>query len=267
MYHEYQFNPYYHSPQDIIENMNVNYSTKVSKLMTATLGELAEAQIVNIPPNKPKISGPTEGYEGEKITLYFNATDPDGHDLFYLVDWGDGTNSGWLGPYTSGEIAQRSYIYISPSEYEIKVKAKDIKNKQSDWSDIHNIIILEDFPPEKPTISGPKFARAGDGLEFKFTAIDPEEHDVYYHINWGDGDIEFWLGPYKSGETVIFNHIYTKGGTYKIISKAKDLCGKLGQQNQFTLFVIRNRAVSRLTILEVLEKLLIRFPILDRLLS
>ena len=33
------------------------------------------------------------------------ATDPDGDNVLYYIDWGDGTNSGWLGPYPSGQQA------------------------------------------------------------------------------------------------------------------------------------------------------------------
>ena len=28
--------------------------------------------------------------------------DLDGHNIYYYVDWGDNTTSGWLGPYISG---------------------------------------------------------------------------------------------------------------------------------------------------------------------
>jgi len=40
-YHEYKFNDYYHSSQDTIKNMNLTYSTKCSKLIIATLADLA----------------------------------------------------------------------------------------------------------------------------------------------------------------------------------------------------------------------------------
>jgi len=41
-YHEYNFNDYYHSPNDVIINMNMNYDAKVTRLVIATLAELAE---------------------------------------------------------------------------------------------------------------------------------------------------------------------------------------------------------------------------------
>ncbi|MCD6108537.1 MAG: hypothetical protein J7J89_03585, partial [Thermoplasmata archaeon] len=50
-------------------------------------------------------------------------------------DWGDGTNSGWLGPYNSGETVEASHSWSEKGEYSIKVKAKDINGLESEWSD------------------------------------------------------------------------------------------------------------------------------------
>ena len=40
-YHEYNFNDYYHSPQDTIDHMNLTYYKKCSRLVIATLAELS----------------------------------------------------------------------------------------------------------------------------------------------------------------------------------------------------------------------------------
>jgi hypothetical protein len=48
MYHEYNFNDYYHSSQDTIANMNLTYDKKITQLMVATLCELAEPILVKI---------------------------------------------------------------------------------------------------------------------------------------------------------------------------------------------------------------------------
>lgn len=41
-YHEYNFNDYYHSADDTIANMNITYLTRFSRLILATLAELAQ---------------------------------------------------------------------------------------------------------------------------------------------------------------------------------------------------------------------------------
>jgi len=52
-----------------------------------------------------------------------------------LWDWGDGTNSGWLEGYYSGDYCKVSHKWEAEGNYNIKVKAKDIHGVESDWSD------------------------------------------------------------------------------------------------------------------------------------
>lgn len=141
-YHEYNFNDYYHSPEDTIENMNLTYATKSSRLMIATLAELANAVIPSEPPNTPTISGPTTGLIYKDIEFSATTTDPEGEGVFYYVDWGDGNYSGWLGPYGSGDSILVSHSWNTNGDYEIKIRAKDIHGKESEWSDPHSISIL-----------------------------------------------------------------------------------------------------------------------------
>ena len=88
------------------------------------------------PPDKPvKPSGITEGKPGIDYTYTSSTIDPDGDQIFYLFDWSDGTDSGWIGPYESGEEANASYIWNERGDFEIRVKAKDINDLESPWSD------------------------------------------------------------------------------------------------------------------------------------
>jgi beta propeller repeat protein len=68
-------------------------------------------------------------------------TDPDEDPIYYKWDWGDGTYSKWLGPFTSGSEVHASHCWQLPNGYKIKVKAKDIYGKQSSWSESHTISI------------------------------------------------------------------------------------------------------------------------------
>jgi len=57
----------------------------------------------------------------------------------------------------------------------------------------------ENLPPITPTIDGPARGKAGTEYDYDFHTIDPEGENVYYYIEWGDGSIEDWIGPYNSG--------------------------------------------------------------------
>jgi len=91
---------------------------------------------VNNPPNKPKITGPNTGKSGESYSYVISATDPDFNDLSYYIEWGDGSNSGWIGPHSSGTEITESHIWSSTGSYTISVKAKDEQGLESDWSTI-----------------------------------------------------------------------------------------------------------------------------------
>jgi len=88
----------------------------------------------NLPPDKPIISGKTSGKTKIEQEYKINTTDPEGNNVFYFVDWGDGTNSSWLGSYDSGEEITAKHVWNVKGNYTIKVKAKDIFNGESDWA-------------------------------------------------------------------------------------------------------------------------------------
>lgn len=92
----------------------------------------------NYPPDKPsKAQGETNGRYNQKYTYTTLVTDPDGDDIYVIFNWGDGRNTGWIGPYLSGEQISMDHTYMGLSEksFEITLKAKDINGEQSEWSD------------------------------------------------------------------------------------------------------------------------------------
>lgn len=141
-YHEYEFNHYYHSPQDIIENMNITYDLKCSKLILATLAELAKPGFLSNPPEAPTISGPTSGIAGIEYEYTFVSEDPDDDDIYYYVDWGDGTYNDWIGPYPSGVEAILKHTFTEKGTYTITSKAKDAYGVKSEISDPFTVDIL-----------------------------------------------------------------------------------------------------------------------------
>jgi hypothetical protein len=88
------------------------------------------------PPIKPAApSGPTGGKAGEEYTYTGSTTDPENNDIYYRWDWGDETYSQWLGPYNSGGESEESHIWNEEGSFEIRIQAKDINGKISEWSD------------------------------------------------------------------------------------------------------------------------------------
>jgi hypothetical protein len=99
-------------------------------------GPLTISIVVNNPPNKPeRPSGQTNGKINVEYTYTTSTTDPDGDQVYYNWSWGDGTYSGWIGPYASGATASAKHKWTVKGDYSIKVKAKDELNEESVWSD------------------------------------------------------------------------------------------------------------------------------------
>ncbi len=88
---------------------------------------------VNLPPTDLDVDGPTSGRINIDYNYTVSAVDPDGDDIYYYVDWGDGTDTGWVGPYKSSEIVVFSHSWSARGFYSVKVKAKDIYDAESNW--------------------------------------------------------------------------------------------------------------------------------------
>ena len=90
----------------------------------------------NDPPDKPsRPAGTNSGITRRSYSYSSSTIDPDGDQIFYKFDWDDGTNSGWVGPYNSGETLYLSHVWTKSGSYSIKVKAKDEHGAESVWSD------------------------------------------------------------------------------------------------------------------------------------
>jgi len=88
----------------------------------------------NHPPNPPSIYGPVQGKIKIEYDFYFKTIDIDIDNVTYFVDWGDGTNSSWIGPFESGEEISLIHSWGEKGDYIIKAKAKDIYDSQSNWA-------------------------------------------------------------------------------------------------------------------------------------
>lgn len=86
------------------------------------------------PPQKPATpTGPAGGGINIEYTYSSSTTDPDQDQVWYQWQFGSYTTN-WFGPYASGAQTQAQYTWTIPGTYEIKVKAKDQNQYESEWS-------------------------------------------------------------------------------------------------------------------------------------
>jgi len=149
---------YFHNYDRVLE-FDLNEEIEKGESRTY-LGSLFEPE-GNQPPNKPSApTGNESGVQGEDIKFNCRKTsDPDGDRTSYLFDWGDGTDSGWLPLYYTAFSVNAYHNWTEKGDYEVKVKAKDIYGRESEWSDPLSITmpknksinpvlfrLLEDYP-------------------------------------------------------------------------------------------------------------------------
>jgi hypothetical protein len=89
----------------------------------------------------------------------------------------------------------------------------------------YNVTVLtgSSYPPEPPEVGGPQGGKPAKEYEFSAITTDPEEDQVFYLFDWGDGSKSDWLGPYDSGEEITTTHAWSEIGDYEVKVKAKDV--------------------------------------------
>ena len=215
----------------------------------------------NSNPNKPtKPSGPNQGTPGTKYSYTTITLDPDGDKVYYLFDWGDGTNSSWVGPYNSGITVGANHTWTSSGTYLVKVKAKDTLQAESTWSDSLSVqISVPNTAPNKPSKpSGNIKGKVNVEYTYTTSTTDPDGDKVYYLFDWGDGTNSSWVGPYNSGATASAKHKWTVKGPYQIKVKAKDTNG--AESLWSDPLSITMPFSYQMTLLQFLQTLLQRFP-------
>jgi hypothetical protein len=113
----------------------------------------------------------------------------------------------------------------------------------------------------KPTISGQISGKVGQNYQYTFKSTDPDGDQVYYYVEWGDGDIVDWDGPHDSGVEVAFSHTWNTPGDYQITCKAKDPYEAESDLVTLKVTMPRNRAMNNL-FFNLFEK----FPLLREVL-
>ncbi len=91
-------------------------------------------------------------------------------------------------------------------------------------------------PPFPPDITGPTEGEPGVEYIYTFLTWDPEDDIVWYKLDWGDGNITDWIGPYESGEEIIRSHSWEEIGTYTIRAKAKDI---FNAESYWSIYVVK----------------------------
>jgi hypothetical protein len=178
--------------------------------------------------------GPYYGLIGEPVQFNGFAT---GGDAPYSWEWnfGDGNFSSEQSP---------SYTYTNPGNYLVTLTVTDQASESSE--DYAWCLVQEaNNPPDIPSINGPINGKVGTPVTYKLVSEDPEGNKIYYYIDWGDDNIEEWIGPWDSGLEIIIDHTWSSGGSFTIRTQCKDTYGEIGDWGELTVTIPRDKAINR----------------------
>lgn len=162
------------------------------------------------PPLDPNIpNGPVNLVSGDTYTYTVITEDPEADKIKYGWDWGDETPIQWSEWYNSSEPCTMSHMWNSIGKSNIRVKARDINNAESDWSDTLEVTIedntdptLEFIIPEKAIyISNKKIIPFFSTIIFGTIEINVSAYDssgitmVEFYVD-GEPKIEVLSKPY-----------------------------------------------------------------------
>jgi PKD repeat protein len=170
------------------------------------------------PPLTPSTpNGETNGMHNIEYTYTSSTTDTTpGDQLYYLFDWGDSTDSDWTGPFDSGDTASAAHTWPNMGSYDVKVKAKDLADQETAWSDVLTVIIGNSPPNTPPHPAGPSTGDTGKEYEYTAYTTDPEDDDLEYLFDWGDGTQSAWNPEGSAMKS------WELEGTYEVKVKARD---------------------------------------------
>ena len=183
----------------------------------------------NRPPYKPTPpNGPVAAYIGQNVQFSTSSYDPDGDEMEYMFNWGDGALTDW-------GAAQRSHAYEAPGTFQVIARARDVGERLSTWSDAASIVItMPNQAPSQPTVpSGPGLVDAV--YVFSTSAEDPEGDDVEFLFDWGDGSDSGW-------GTATATHYYRRADTYFICAIAGDEHGAESTWSEYHSIAISGSA-------------------------
>jgi len=199
--------------------------------------------IDNTKPSTPTISGPSTARSGEEITIKVRSTDLEQEEIYYRVWWHDGTNSGWDGPYKSGETIDFSHTYNKIDHNPIiQVESKDNFGGVSDFG-LHIIVISK-----IKTFSSFMNNNIIHKLFLKF------KDKISYFFDWDDGTNSSWTKYDLSDNLVNVIHNWTKKGTYNIKVKAKDEHGYESDWATLTVSMPKNKVNNKFLNTAIFER-------------
>jgi len=193
----------------------------------------------NHPPESSfESSGPTFVEMGIEYSYAISTTDPDGDNISYMVDWGDGTTSDWSELVASGTSVFFTHSWMNVSTYQVQAIAQDEHGLNSSWEPVFNVTVAgvgEGGELPVANITVPTNVTVNQTIVFDASgSFDEGGVIVSYLWDFGDGTTGSGMKPV---------HVYTQPGEYQVVLVITDNAGNT-YTKQITVTVAANTATS-----------------------
>jgi agmatine/peptidylarginine deiminase len=187
--------------------------------------------------------------------------------------WGDGKGlfgqnrfiDNWAGNrdgYLKDSIRTNFNHYVNPSGQMTLLSYAERGSYKSFHDYISVIVSRINDAPETPSIVGPTSGSVGIEYNYTISTKDFNGNDVYFFIDWGDGNTEEWIGPYSSEENVTISHVWDKKKTYIIEVKAKDIFDAESDWGELRITIPRYKSINK----PLYQYFIERFPLITKFL-
>ena len=109
-------------------------------------------------------------------------------------------------------------------------------------------------PPSSPSINGPISGGVGTQYRYIVSSADPDDDLIYYTINWDDGNVDKWLGPYVSGEEITLEHSWDSSGKYNVKVWAIDEWGLQSSWSTISVRMPTNKQLINRPIIKIISQ-------------
>lgn len=168
----------------------------------------------NRAPNQPLLLGPSSGVVGTSYFFTAQATDPDGDNVRYSFNWGDGSPESQTNYVLSGTGQSRSHSWSSQGIYTVYVVADDGDLFSSLQSQTINNISLTPLPNQSPTATtqGENWnyclSSSQPILNWSFSDPDPGDTQDAYQVQI-DNNSNFSSPEVDTGQVLSDSKSYT----------------------------------------------------------
>ena len=205
---------------------------------------IEDGNLVGIPNVPVKIE--TSVYGGKQPYTYSWDLDEDG-----IFDDASGDTIEWT--------------WIENGVYWVSVKVVDDNGKEKTYHTIANI----ELKPDR--IQGSETGKPGVEYTYSIKATDDSKYnEIYYYIDWGDGNLIEIKGPFNSNNPITAKHSWSKVGSYNIKVKAllieeDGTATETAWSDPLTISISKSKISRSNILLEFLDWLIQRFSIISNI--